>query len=329
MRFWRVRLIIIKATEEIAGVRTRRKTTKASMTIVKQLFSPKELAQAIGASQSSVKRWADSGEIEVTRTAGGHRKIHISEVIRFLRSRQTPLVAPHILGLPRDLASPQLENDPATGDAPGRRLAEFLKAGKAAECTRLLLSLFLSGTSIADMGDTLIREAMAEVGELWRHETDRGIYLEHRATQICTHICFTLKSLAKRGHGPWPLALGGAPENDPYQLPSLLVAASLTEIGFEAIDLGADTPLRSLKKAVIDLKPQLVWLSLSTETAKDPASQIRELCELTRSQGAALLIGGRASGNLSLPNEIEGLDHCRTLNELTAFARGWIGSQPA
>ena len=49
------------------------------------LLSPRQFAAAIGVSESSVRRWADGGQIKMTRTAGGHRKIARSEAIRFIR----------------------------------------------------------------------------------------------------------------------------------------------------------------------------------------------------------------------------------------------------
>ena len=42
---------------------------------MKPLLSPKELADAIGVSESSIKRWVDNGEIQATKTSGGHRRI--------------------------------------------------------------------------------------------------------------------------------------------------------------------------------------------------------------------------------------------------------------
>jgi hypothetical protein len=38
---------------------------------MQQLLSPRQFAEAIGVSESSVRRWADTGRIKMTRTAGG------------------------------------------------------------------------------------------------------------------------------------------------------------------------------------------------------------------------------------------------------------------
>ena len=67
---------------------------------MKDLVTPKQVAQAIDVSESSLKRWADEGLLLVSKTAGGHRRISITAAIRFIRERQLELVRPDILGLP-------------------------------------------------------------------------------------------------------------------------------------------------------------------------------------------------------------------------------------
>ena len=62
--------------------------------------SPKQLARAIQVSESSIKRWCDQGVISTVRTAGGHRRIDMPDVMRFLRDNRYDLVRPEVLGLP-------------------------------------------------------------------------------------------------------------------------------------------------------------------------------------------------------------------------------------
>src|SRR4051794_17870331 len=72
----------------------------------KTLLTPKELADAIGASESSLRRWVDGGRLRISRTAGGHRRIPVEEAVRFIRETGATLVRPEMLGLalaPREL----------------------------------------------------------------------------------------------------------------------------------------------------------------------------------------------------------------------------------
>src|SRR5215204_6409591 len=66
---------------------------------LEQLLTTKDLAEAIGASESSLRRWTDSGAIKTARTPGGHRRIPRGEAIRFIRETRATVVRPEILGL--------------------------------------------------------------------------------------------------------------------------------------------------------------------------------------------------------------------------------------
>ena len=112
------------------------------MAVQHDLLSPKEIAQAIGVSESSVKRWTDRGLLKASRTVGGHRRIPLTEAVRFIRERGAPVVKPEILGLP---TSPPPTDDPAAS------FQSFLLKGKAAEARGWLLSAYISGASLATL----------------------------------------------------------------------------------------------------------------------------------------------------------------------------------
>ena len=101
--------------------------------------TPRQLAEAIGVSESSLKRWSDAGKIEVSRTEGGHRRIAIGEAVRFIRASRAPVVRPDLLGLPRSSA---------TGEA----LTELLVKGES----RAVIAL-----RIADLSDAEISARLA------------------------------------------------------------------------------------------------------------------------------------------------------------------------
>src|SRR6478736_3082348 len=63
------------------------------------LVSPKQVARAIGVSESSLKRWCDQGLITTVKTAGGHRRIPVQEALRFVREQNHEIVEPHILAM--------------------------------------------------------------------------------------------------------------------------------------------------------------------------------------------------------------------------------------
>lgn len=281
---------------------------------MKALVSPKELALAIGVSESSLKRWVDSGVIDASRTAGGHRRIKVTEAIRFIRETGTPVLRPEVLGLPELVEIP---TGPRRGSE-GARLLDLLKAGRGAEARGLLVSLYLGGAGVAQIIDGLVQEAMAALGELWRHD-EEGIYIEHRATDLCLGALTQLRSLVDGASTAGPVALGGAPGGDPYVLPSMCVATVLASEGFRAINLGPDTPFRTLLGAMEANTAALVWISATAvQPAESAASKLAALAERVRSVGAELVVGGRARESLRPPS---GVRVCATMEELASVAR--------
>ncbi len=269
-----------------------------------KLLSPKDLASAIGASESSLKRWTDQGLLAVSRTAGGHRRIPLSEAIRFVRSRRLPLVKPEILGLPSSFG---VESDlrPGAHDRPDEIFTDLLRAGHDIGARNHLFERFMRGETIAALADGPIRSAMRDLGEFWKQGPE-GILIEHRATEICAMIIQDLRSMVTPEH-PRGTAIGGSLGGDPYKLPPLVAASVLNECGVHAVNLGADTPIEVLEIAAFgpdeDERPDIVWLNVSSVSDPDTAS--RELTPLaTRCAEAGMMfcIGGREAVRLTLPD---------------------------
>jgi excisionase family DNA binding protein len=283
---------------------------------VKEVLSTKELAQAIGVSESSIKRWADEGSIRVARTVGGHRRIPLPEAIRFVRESGMAVAEPGILGL---LEAASL--GPGSGAAEAAdRLFDYLEKGAAAQARGLVQSLFLAGSSVAEIVDGPIREAMHRIGDLWQHRPD-GVFCEHRATDIALQAMNQLRLLLVEDQ-KGPVAVGGAPAGDPYLLPSLAATVVLVSEGYRTVNLGPETPLSTLERAADLLHPSLLWMSLSASTLDDrAASGAARLAAQVSHTEANVIVGGRRLAQLRLPSA-PNLHTGRSMTELAAFARG-------
>ncbi len=264
---------------------------------MKPIISPRELAAAIGVSESSLKRWADDGVIQATKTAGGHRRITIGEAIRFVRAVRAPLLRPDLLGL-SDLSP--VGDEVVSADRPADRLFRYLREGKAREARALVLSAYLAGQSVAEIADGPIREAMEELGKLWQHDS-AGVYVEHRATDICIQAVEQLRLLVEP-QGGGAVAIGGGPPGDPYLLPPMLAAAALSADGWQAVNLGPDTPFDALLAAAERHGPRFVWISVSSiRDGREIEDGIAQLTARLAEREIALVLGGRALSNLALP----------------------------
>ncbi|WP_070989438.1 B12-binding domain-containing protein [Halofilum ochraceum] len=292
---------------------------------MKSVLSPKELGAAIGVSESSLKRWADSGRLHVARTAGGHRRIDRSEAIRFVRSQGFALERPGILGL-EDIdaisAGPD-QDDPTTA------LHDALSNGEAERARGLALARYVEGMPLALIIDRMIAPAMRAIGDRWRHGED-GILIEHRAADICSQILDRVRSLGVVGPDRCA-AVGGSPADDPYVLPSLMAASVLASEGWDEVNLSANTPAGVLAQAAVESRANLVWIAFSTE---DGADRVHRVTGDLRGALAdarlepSIVIGGPALNAVTAIN-IPGVYHARSMTELAAFAQGLRSSRTA
>lgn len=285
---------------------------------MKRLLSPKELADAIGVSESSLKRWADAGRLQVARTEGGHRRIPIAEAVRFIRDTGAVVVRPDLLGL---IGVPAV-NDARAASTLDERLYQALLVGDGPVVRALVLGTYLQGEPVARLADGPIRAAMTRLGELWRHDS-QGIFLEHRATDLCVQAVVALRGLIEPP-ADGPVAVGGAPELDPYILPSMLAAAVLAAAGLRTVNLGPATPLASLRHAVAHHDARVVWLAL---TSTLPDALVDDLVGFARELAAAgrtLILGGQRRADAAAARRAV---HVGSMSELAAFAAGLVAGR--
>ncbi len=249
-----------------------------------RLLSPRELGQALGVSESSLKRWIDAGKIVATRTDGGHRKITLPEAMRFIRETGAPLAHPEVLDMPEVAVAH------ARGVLRTDQLLGYIQRGDPVGTRGWIMASYLGGASVAELCDGPIREAMRALGELWVHD-DRGVFIEHRGTDVCLQALAYLRTTFESSNTA-PVAIGGGPEDDPYILPSFMVSIVLAAAGLRAINLGPDTPVSALQHAVDEHQPRLVWVSASTKLPPARARAIAHwLAQLPPTTVA--VVGGR------------------------------------
>lgn len=268
-----------------------------------RLVTPRQLAEAIGVSESSLKRWSDAGKIEVSRTEGGHRRITISEAVRFIRASRANVVRPDVLGLP--------ESQP-TDEA----LTDLLVKGDTRAVIANVSTGFLGGIPIAALCDGPLRAALTRIGELWR-ESAEGVMVEHRATSVCIDALATVRTLLPEMDESAGVAVGGAPTGDPYLVPSMMCATALHDAGMRAINLGPESPLDAIERAARDEKAALVWLSVTSPAEPSVISMFESFCLDLAKNGTTVVIGGRQRDSLPAPNYTR---NAGTIGELVAIA---------
>lgn len=256
-----------------------------------KLLTTSEFAKALGVSESSVRRMADAGEVQIHRTRGGHRRIPVAEAIRYVRASQTKILRPDLLGLEADAV------EEVAGTSQDRMLA-VLRSGHASAVISLMQSFYAGGMSIAELCDGPIAHAMKEIGNAWPHDK-RAIFIEHRAVILCCRALNQLRLAMQEPEPNAPQAIGGAMSGDRYLLPTLMVSLVLHEMGFSEINLGPDLPLDVLMDSIADERPALVWLAIGEPVrSRSQMAEIGKLGQVAAENETQFIIGGRYASEL-------------------------------
>ena len=278
------------------------------------LFSPRQVAKAIGVSESSLKRWCDSGLINAAKTAGGHRRLVLSDIISFLRKRNLELRDPTAIGLPNleSFSAPDPEEA-------SRRLVEFLIASDETGCRELLLFLYVRGWSMADIFDSVVSPAFKVIGDRWNHG-ELEIFEERMACEVCINSLHEIRSILTPARPARRTAIGGALEHDHYQIPTIAVQLTLISMGWSATSYGTNLPLSTLAEAARVRAPDLLWISIShVQDAQQLIENLSHYGGLIPVQ-TRLVIGGSALSH-DLRRQVKNAICCDNLSHIAALVR--------
>ena len=247
------------------------------------------VAEALGVSASTIKRWVDTGTIRAVRTFGKHRLIPVSEALRLAREQGVQAAKLEILaGLSSSRGS---EIDDHVRDL----LFKMLRESKNEQAKTLIQSVYAAGCGAAALADELIRPVMARIGHGWLTGAV-DVFEEHQASHTVACALDELNDRQpKDDYAVKPLALGATTQGDPYVLPSLLGELLLREMGWGVRNLGVNLPLASLANATRFYRPRLIFLSISY--VEDEEAFVREYRSFYRSAaqaGTAVIVGGQA-----------------------------------
>jgi MerR family transcriptional regulator, light-induced transcriptional regulator len=320
------------------------------------MLSPKQVSRAIGVSESTLKRWCDRGLIKTIKTEGGHRKLPVSDVLRFVRERNHD-ISFEGFGLPTlsQSAPAKTANEHPVAANPGavrpgsvppetvvdqtavgmnqsvKMVTEALLKGDGDQAWQLVCDLHNAKLSISAICDKVLSPAFAQLGRYWEdHSAD--IYQERRSCEVAQRILFELRHMVPPIDPYWT-AIGGTLTGDNYSLPTKMTELVLRDAGWNANSLGTAIPFDSMVRAILDTRPKLFWLtaSLKIEDLDQFASDFKKLSDAAESVGAALVIGGQAF-NEEIRSKLTYCCHCDSMQQLHSFAKAirriWTPTTP-
>ena len=281
---------------------------------MEQLLSPKQVAEAIGASESSLKRWCDQGLLMIVKTAGGHRRIPVQEALRFAREQNHAVVEPRILAMPGtdNRKARRIENC-------AERLAEELLANNEQACHAIVFDLFLAGQPVSQIFDEVIAVAFRTIGEKWVcREAD--IYQERCSCQIALRLLHELRSKQATPNSGL-VALGATIEGDQYSLPVAMSEIVLRAVGWDAKLLGSSIPFDSLVNAIKQHKPEMLCLSVSFVPDESAfIAGFNRLFDEASKTNTAVVVGGQGL-TTEIRTRLRYSAFCDTMRHLEEFAK--------
>ena len=238
------------------------------------LLTTSTAAEFLGVHPSTVKRWSDEGTISSARTEGGHRRIHLTDILEVARERG--------ISTPLDPFSPWESNvwlavSSAAGSEGFHRLIGLALGWLARGETDLLGRLFFEVgrrdevpfTRFLDEG---VRGFMASVGEEWR-KGRLQVGEEHMATQVILEALLRLRmdreSASPPSPGPAeprPVAVVGSMEGDHHDLGAQSIRSILEREGWKVYYLGPNVPVEEFANVQRAQLADLVCISFSAKS---------------------------------------------------------------
>ncbi len=265
------------------------------------LLTTSEAADLLQVHPSTVKRWSDDGSLATEKTPGGHRRLHLGDVLATARTKNTVtfLDTFHPWEANVWLAVREAANKDRFGRLHSLGLS-WLSQGEG----DLLGHLFYEVGRRPEIPfprflDEAVRGFMVQVGEDWRGGRLQ-VGEEHMATQVIQEVLLRLRRGWDRyplPRGPvdgLPVAVVGSMEGDQHDLGAQAVRVLLEEEGWRVYYLGANVPVEEFASIQEAQLAELVCISFSPKnTLPDLHRTLRVLGEFYRPQHPyALAVGG-------------------------------------
>jgi excisionase family DNA binding protein len=304
------------AAEEMTTIRRiREDLARIQAEVMRKTASPKQVARAIGVSESTLKRWCDSDVIPMTKTAGGHRRIAVEAVIQYLRESGRQIVEPALLGLPVTAGKTEWTLSRATD-----RIVTGLVTCEESIVRQIVFDLLLANHSVTAIFDDVLAPALHRIGDQWSCG-DVAVYQERQACEICMRCLHELRATSPQAAEPAPVATGATVEADIYTIPVTMAEIVLRNVGWDATALGTNLPFDTLCQAIERKKPRLFWLSVSFITDEQAfVSGVNRIFESAHQTNTAMVVGGQALSQ-DIRRRIQYSTFCESFRDLERFAR--------
>lgn len=283
-------------------------------------LTTRDVAELLLVSEATVKRWADDGLLLPKKTVGGHRRFSIQSVARLRREQG---IAPQALSPVKHTGEKIVSGKLPSAES----FSELLLSDNEAEAAAQLIDAYLQNNTLATIFDETITNAMHRVGDLWFNGTIT-IADEHLATRVMLSALQTLRGIVVPGQATGLKAVSCGVEGDLHELPVHLAEVILESEGWDIWNLGANTPLFTLRDMVAQKKPDLVCISARSIVDLDRATtEYAQLRKIMEKINATTILGGEVFRDLNLRQRFPAEFYAESFEGLSTFVKKLAGSE--
>ncbi|MFB3902872.1 MAG: helix-turn-helix domain-containing protein [Acidobacteriota bacterium] len=256
----------------------------------KKSYTTRELAQMWNVSESTVKRWADIGELKCYRTPGKHRRFTLDNITEFQTTKG--FEATGIL-IDQDWELPDLDTFLNQKKSDKIREALFFLAinNQSSRIRELFERLHIRGVSLAEIYDEVVLPVLGTLEK--SQESQKISFGQYRVA--CNNLeaglsYFFPKTIRRRPNGN--TALCAAPDSS--SLLAVNASARVLEIeGWECLNLGPNAPFAAMAEMVEKEPVNLVCVNMSGGKTEKLAAEFPCLCEAADNYRIPIVLLGR------------------------------------
>jgi excisionase family DNA binding protein len=268
-------------------------------------MSTGDVAEVLGVSEATVKRWADAATLSCIRTPGGHRKFRLRDIAMHLASRRDT-------EQPNDVPSTELDKE----------IDELVSALLVGDVERLMSAMSaarLQRSTVAHISDTLIYPAMQKVRAACQSGRCEAFH-EHVAINAIVELCSRQRAnLRVPGNSRGRVVVAPAPgeKNDVLSRLASLVAV---ENNYDAFVLGTGLTSANIARAAEDLGACWVLILGDSPESQEGISQFAEqvLAGTSRSRARLVVVGESVSKVQTMPEDSLRVRDLREVEQLLA-----------
>jgi excisionase family DNA binding protein len=263
-------------------------------------LSTQEVAALINVTETTIKRWADSGTLPCSKTAGGHRKFLTRDVIAFAEAHGYTVMG----ALPPPMTRQQRDGlEFAVATRNYSRIAEIFfqesMQGDRDGLLDLLLYLYRHKIAFDVIVDEVVRPALTKVGDLWA-QGKLEVNQEHRASHAITDAMVRLAPELHHKPSNSLSAVCACLEGEQHEFGLRSLAYTLEAEGWKVHYVGSNTPAGTLATFVTVMKPELVCLSCTIVNRRSKViDQLRTVTQSAGKYGGKVIVGGYGAEELA------------------------------